>query len=402
MNILFLSLLDFTTFDEKNIYSDLLREFIKHGHNVFCISPVERRKKEKTHLLNIENSCILKLKIGNVQKTNVIEKGISTLLIEHLFIKGIKKYFSKNKFDLVLYATPPVTFEKVIRFVKKRDKAKSYLMLKDIFPQNAVDIGMMSTSGIKGVLYKFFRNKEKNLYKQSDTIGCMSRANVEYLLKHNAEIDKAKVEICYNSIEIQDNEITNERKADLRNKYGVPLEKKVFVYGGNLGKPQGIPFIIDCLRAESNNDKAFFLIVGDGTEFSVIEDFINRKKPQNVKLLRRLPKEDYEQMICACDVGLIFLDYRFTIPNFPSRLLSYMQAGLPVIASTDTNSDIGEVIVKGGFGWWCESNDVNQFSTCIKEALNFRGDSKKEKDYLREHFSVEKCYETIVKSVGGI
>ena len=97
------------------------------------------------------SSCILRLKIGNIQKVNPIEKGISTILIEPLFINGIKKYFSNVRFDLVLYATPPITFAKVIKFIKKRDRAKSYLMLKDIFPQNSLDLGMLSASGIKGL-----------------------------------------------------------------------------------------------------------------------------------------------------------------------------------------------------------------------------------------------------------
>ena len=96
---------------------------------------------------------ILKLKIGNTQKTNIIEKGISTILIEGQLIRAIKKYFSDIKFDLVLYATPPVTIAGTVRYIKKRDGALSYLMLKDIFPQNAVDLKMLKK---KGMLYAFF------------------------------------------------------------------------------------------------------------------------------------------------------------------------------------------------------------------------------------------------------
>ena len=195
MNVLFLTLLDFDSLDERNIYTDLLREFAKHGHNLFVISPVERRKNQETKLLKTDKATILKLKIGNTQKTNIIEKGISTISIEPQFIACIKKYFSDVKFDLVIYSTPPITFCNAIEFVKKRDGAKTYLLLKDIFPQNAVDIGMMSKNGIKGLIYKVFREKEKKLYRVSDYIGCMSQANVDYVLKHNPEINPEKVEI---------------------------------------------------------------------------------------------------------------------------------------------------------------------------------------------------------------
>lgn len=390
MNILFLTLLDFDTLEDRNIYTDLLREFRKNGHTVYAISPVEKRRNINTHLIEEKGCAILKLRIGNTQKTNIIEKGISTLLIEPQFISAIKKYFSNVKFDLILYSTPPITFCNAIEFVKKRDNAKTYLLLKDIFPQNAVDMGMLSKNGVKGILYKYFRSKEKKLYAISDRIGCMSPANVEYVLAHNPEIAREKVEVCPNCIEPQDLLLSGDEKKIMREKYGIPLDKKIFVYGGNLGKPQGIPFIIECMKKMENHPKAYFLIVGDGTEFSKIETYFHESNPQNMKLMRRLPKEDYDRMIAACDVGLIFLDYRFTIPNFPSRLLSYMQAGLPVLACTDRNTDIGQVIENGGFGWWCESNDFLGFCEIVNQIIkiDLKPFSKKSVRYLCDKYNV--------------
>lgn len=400
MNVLFLTLLDFDSLDERNIYTDLLREFAKHGHNLFVISPVERRKNQETKLLKTDKATILKLKIGNTQKTNIIEKGISTISIEPQFIACIKKYFSDVKFDLVIYSTPPITFCNAIEFVKKRDGAKTYLLLKDIFPQNAVDLGMMSKSGIKGLIYKVFRNKEKKLYRISDYIGCMSQANVEYVLKHNPEINPEKVEICPNSVEVVDMSVDEKTRDEIRRKYGIPLDKKVFVYGGNLGKPQGIDFMIECLRSQEKNKEVYFLIVGDGTEYGKIETYVESDKPSNVKLMKRLPKEDYDKMVAACDVGMIFLDHRFTIPNFPSRLLSYMQAKIPVLAVTDPNTDIGKVIVDGGFGWWCESNNVESFVALIS-TINTDRDIQGSNGwgYLVSHYASIQSYEIIMETI---
>lgn len=417
-NILFLSLFDFNSLTERNIYTDLLREFIKHGHHICVISPMERRKKEKSYVIN-ENRCkILKLKIGNMQKTNVFEKGISTLVIETQFIGGIKKYFCDEKFDLVLYATPPVTFYKVIEYVKKRDGANSYLMLKDIFPQNAVDIGMMSKTGIKAPLYKYFRNKEKRLYGISDRIGCMSQANVDYVLKHNPEVRRRQeeslkstgkpiVEICPNSVETTDMSLTEEERIEIRKKYKIPLDKIVFVCGGNLGKPQGIDFMLKCLHSQRKNDKVFFLIVGNGTEYFKIEHYIKKYRPKKIALYQWIPKEDYDKVVAACDVGMIFLDHRFTIPNFPSRLLSYMQAKLPILAVTDSNTDIGNIITgidKNGkktdepFGWWCESNDVKKVKNqieIISEWKNLIQMKNNSYFFLEEHYDVGLSYEIL-------
>ena len=405
MNVLFLTLLDFDSLDERNIYTDLLREFAKHGHNLFVISPVERRKNQATKLLKTDKATILRLRIGNTQKTNIIEKGISTISIEPLFIAGIKKYFSDVKFDLVIYSTPPITFCNAIEFVKKRDGAKTYLLLKDIFPQNAVDLGMMSKSGIKGLIYKVFRNKEKKLYRISDYIGCMSQANVDYVLKHNPEISPEKVEICPNSVEVVDMSVDEKTREEIRRKYDIPLDKKVFVYGGNLGKPQGIDFMIECLKSQEKNADVYFLIVGDGTEYGKIEAYVENDRPANVKLMKRLPKEDYDKMVAACDVGMIFLDHRFTIPNFPSRLLSYMQAKIPVLAVTDPNTDIGKVIVDGGFGWWCESKYSQDFDQLVKSIFadndmveTLAEKSKNARIYLEKEYETGRAYTTIMQA----
>ena len=195
MNVLFLSLENFKSINESNLYTDILRQFTRNDHFVYSVSPIERRYKEKTELICEGNSKILRLQIGNIQKTNLIEKGFSTLAIEHQYIKGIKKFFADVKFDLILYVTPPITFCKVIEYIKKRDRAFAYLMLKDIFPQNAVDLNFLKKTGPLSVIYKYFRGKEEKLYILSDKIGCMSPANVDYVIYNNPKVQMEKLEI---------------------------------------------------------------------------------------------------------------------------------------------------------------------------------------------------------------
>lgn len=399
MNILFLTTGRMESIEQHAIYPDLLRCFRDHGHKIYTVSSYEKRSGKRTKLVQENGASMLHVQIGNLTKTNIIEKGISTILIERQYKKTIKKYFSDVYFDFVMYSTPPITLVKVIDYVRKRDHAKTYLLLKDIFPQNAVDIELIRKSGVKGLIYKYFRRREKNLYAISDYIGCMSQANVDYVLKHNPELDPKTVEVCPNSVEIADMRVDSTTRDEMRRKYGIPLDKTVFVYGGNLGKPQGIPFLIKCLISQIKNQDAYFLIVGDGTEFGKLEQFFNEQNPANMKLMKRLPKEDYDRMVAACDVGMIFLDHRFTIPNFPSRLLSYMQAGVPVLAVTDPNTDIGKVIVDGRFGWWCESNDVKAFDEKIREACNSKLEYMGQDGfkYLEENYSVQKSYEIIME-----
>lgn len=394
MNILFLTISRIFDLEQRGIYPDLLREFVKNSHNITVIAPAERRFNEETNFKKYNGYNVLRVKIGNMQKTNVIEKGITTITLERKFMSAIKKYCRDMKFDLVMYSTPPITFTKVINYIKKRDGARTYLLLKDIFPQNAVDLGMFSE---KSLLNKYFRRKEKKLYEASDHIGCMSQANVDYVIKHNSYIKPDIVHVSPNSTELVEYATTTDKCIEIRKKYNIPEKVKVFIYGGNLGKPQGIPFLIKCLDANKERNDCFFVISGTGTEYQKLKVYFYENKPSNALLINGLPKEEYEEFVSACDVGLIFLDHRFTIPNFPSRILSYMQKKMPVLACTDPNTDMGKIITENGFGWWCESNDVDKFSELVESAL--KADLKTMGEhgykYLEENYTVEKAYKII-------
>lgn len=398
MNVLFMTLGRIDSLASHSIYCDLLKEFVNNGHYVSTLSPGKNDKKEEIY--NGIKCILAHIDIDTERgKNNYIKKGLSTLLMGEYYIRGIKQNFNSTKFDLILYTTPPITFIKAVQYVKNRDGAKTYLLLKDIFPQNAVDIGLLNKRGIKGLLYRYFRHQEKKLYVWSDKIGCMSQANVDYLIKNNPYISPGKIEICPNSIQVIDHSIDKKAREIIRSKYNIPLDKVVYIYGGNLGKPQGIPHLIDCLNRCRSID-AFFVIIGDGSEYEAISNYIINSKQGNVLLMKGLPKEDYDNLVASSDIGLVFLDHRFTIPNFPSRILSYMQAGIPVLACTDKNTDIGKVVVEGGFGWWCESDDAEAFYETVllakEDRIKQKGDAGF--DFLKKYYSAEKSYKIIMES----
>lgn len=406
MNIVFLTLARISDIEERGIYQDLMRMFRDEGHVVYIIAPIERRLGLETSLMEKSGVHILNVKTLNIQKTNVVEKGIGTLLIESQFTSAIKKYLSDVKFDLVLYSTPPITFPKVIAYLKRQNPhAMTYLLLKDIFPQNAVDLGMMSKTGVKGVLYRFFRRKEKKLYALSDYIGCMSPANVVYIIRHNPEIDASRVEVAPNSVELLNSEsLDSSEKNDVRLKYGLPVDKPVVIYGGNLGKPQGIPFLIKCLEANAHREDCHFLVIGTGTELPKLKAWYETIGSRlNVTVMEGLPKTEYDQLVRACDVGLIFLDHRFTIPNFPSRLLSYLENKMPVLCATDPNTDMGRIAEENGFGFWCESNSVEAFTTMLDKMIYSDRKVMGEMGYefLKKNYLVENTYNTIISHFNG-
>ena len=372
MNILFLSL-SFSTEGHRSFYEDLLEEFQQRGDHIYVCCANEKKSSEKAGLTVREDGVtLLRVPTGNITgNVPLLEKGISTIMIDRQFLAAIYKYFKGVLFDLILYPTPPITLVNTIAAVKNKTKARTYLLLKDIFPQNAVDLNMMSKTGFRGLVYKYFRRKEKRLYQISDIIGCMSPANVDYVLRHNSFVKKEQVEVCPNCIKRPlAPSFENKDDSIIRERYGIPQEAVTFIYGGNLGKPQGIPFLMRCLEAEKSNAKVFFIIVGSGSEYDRLKNFLSSYGGKNALLLDYLPKDEYKELAGLCQVGMIFLDYRFTIPNYPSRLLSYITSGLPILCATDPNTDIGTIAEENGYGVHCLSNDVKGFSKAVQKLLD--------------------------------
>lgn len=420
-----------TDIENRGIYSDLLRKFRSEGWSIYIVTPHERSLGVPTELVERNGAHILGVKTLNLQKTNVVEKGVGQVLVEGQFKRAIKRHFSDVQFDLILYSTPPITLTNVVSYLKRRNpKAVSYLLLKDIFPQNAVDIGMFS----EGSLFnKYFRRKEVALYKVSDYIGCMSPANVEFLLKHNDYLDREEVEVAPNSISLipdaipagapprnlspngdgsvcgGDEERTKRltEKLYIRSRYVLPKDKPIFVYGGNLGRPQGIDYLIECLDANKYRTDCHFVVVGNGTEYHKLQKWYEgariasprQQEKLNVTLMEHLPKVDYDMLVRSCDVGLIFLDHRFTIPNYPSRLLPYLEYKMPVICATDPNTDIGRIAEENGYGYWCESVKPEDFTALVDKMLLSDRKAMGERGYefLTKNYLVQNTYEAIVK-----
>lgn len=228
---------------------------------------------------------------------------------------------------------------------------------------------------------------------------------MDYILRHNSYIERDKVEIFPNAIKPIDRIEKREKDIAVLNKYNIPEDATLFVYGGNLGKPQGIDFLLKVIDNFHKVKRAHLLIVGSGTEYDRIKNHIQTKRPEQVSIFSRLPKDEYDKLIGSADVGLIFLDKRFTIPNFPSRLTSYMENSLPVLAATDKNTDLKDVLKESESGFWCESTDVDIFisyaqklseNSELREKMGLNG-----RQYLEENYDITKTIDILLKHLDG-
>ena len=393
MNILYLSITPLFDLDERGIYTDLLRTFLKNGHSLTIYSPRSGVQKAKEHV----NVSFRPIKVGSLTKVNPIKKIINYFIFSQKL--GWALTSESSSYDLVLYSTPPIQLIGPLKIIKKRSKALFYLMLKDIFPQNAIDLRMLKTRGLLANLTRHFQKMEIDLYELSDRIGVMSMANQTYLLHHHPYL-RNKVELLPNAIDLSVSPKISSDRITIRKRYELPENAVISVFGGNIGKPQGIDFIEKVISAHEMLDDSILLFVGNGTEYTRLRNYIQSIGASKAICLSQLSKSEFDELLFHCDIGLLFLDYRFTIPNFPSRILSYFELSKPVLAATDKATDIKDVLEKNETGIWVPSNDPEAFIKNLKTLVEQPNTRKKLGDnarlYLEQHWTIDKSYKTIM------
>lgn len=387
MKVLYISTVFPKEEENSTIYTDLVEELVKKGNKITVITIEKNLKPFQYKIIKERGAVVFRCGILPIYNVNFLFKGMGIIFLS-LFLERIIRKINISSFDLLLYETPPITLGNIVKKIKK-DNIKSFLMLKDIFPQNAVDIGLMKKESF---IFKYFKRKEKLLYEVSDYIGCMSKSNMEYVIKNNPEIQKEKVYY-----------FPNTKKDTGNGKVNFNKEKLQFVYGGNMGLPQGVLNIAPAISYFKNEENIEFIFVGRGTEWNKINEYFKEQK--NVKVLESLSRKEYEKLLLSCDAGFIFLDSRFTIPNYPSRTLAYLEKGIPIIAATDKNTDIKDLILENNVGLWSCSDDINSLIDNIKimkENIEKRKEfSKNARELFLKEFQVEKSVDLLHKYINN-
>lgn len=379
-----------------NLYSEIVQEFRKNGHEVFVVAPVMQGTSKGLHMEGgIKVLRIETMKLFGVGK---FYKAIANLLLPYQFHRGMKAHKITLDFDLVLIPTPPITLMPLARKIKNKCGAKVYLILRDIFPQNAIDLKIMREGGLA---HRFFRKQEKELYAICDGIGCMSPGNMKYIMAHNPEIPASIVHELPNWRRATPYPSHNQ-DAEIRDHYGFG-DKFIVIFGGNIGKPQKMENIVALAQACRDHKDIFFAIFGEGTEKDTLAQQIATSGLQNIKVFEGLSGPEYFKVLQVADLGLISLSEDFTIPNTPSKVMVYYNSKKPILAAIDKNTDIGEILEEIGVGVWAEANKTEE----LKEQLLklYKDPELREQmgengyKYLLDRLPPERAYQTVIQEL---
>lgn len=401
MNILFLYLRHSESKDDSTLTRELSDEFSRNGNDITVVTILEKKFKRETEY-KIENGYeVLRVKTGNYFNVgNKIEKGITALTMISKLKRGILKYLGDKKYDLIITHTPFLSDASLINPLKKYFKCPAHLILWDIFPQNAKDIGMMRNR----IIFNFFKQKEKKMLLAYDEIWCMSEGNIKYLKEKYEYLDEKKIKLLRNWAYIKPKLKIN--REEMRKKYGYSLEDFLVIFGGNMGKPQKLENILSLAEKCLELSDVKFILVGNGSERERLNKIAINKKFKNIRFIDQLPRKDYEKFTGACDTGLVSLDERFTVPNFPSKTTDYFKLSLPILASLDKYSaeDYGKFLekeVQGGI--YAEAGNIEElyekFLTLYNDENLRKQLGNNGRKYYEEYLGVDKAYKTIMDTL---
>ena len=298
-------------------------------------------------------------------KVNFLIRGVSQLSLPYLFCRKLRQYV-KDSINAVVVYSPPLPLWRAGYYIKRTYGAKLILNVQDIFPQNAIDLGVLRNK----LLIRMFEGIEKKAYAGADLVVVHSEGNRKFLIKRKF-LSPEKVFTLHNWVNIDDSGAL-ERQGGFRKKYGIE-GKFIFFFGGVLGPSQALDLIIEIAKALQQHRDLVFLIVGDGTEKERLQDLVRTYSLQNVLLEPFISREEYSQLLKEVDVGLVCLSSKNKTPVVPGKILSYMAASVPVLAFLNRESDGHEIIRKARCGYSVVSDDLDKATAVVLKMWSERG-----------------------------
>jgi len=296
-----------------------------------------------------------------------VRRTISELILP--FIMVFRLYQSPLRvmsLDLVAWYSPTIFFGPLIWFLKRMSGCRTYLILRDIFPEWALDLELIK----KGPAFWFFKAVANFQYKMADTIGVQTPSNLGYLVNLNQKRSQ-RIEVLQNwqtpSKDIGSSIVIGNTAL---------AGRKIFVYIGNMGIAQAMDIFIDLSEQLMQRSDIGFIFVGRGSEVIRLKARVIELSISNTLFFDEVDSSEMPGLLAQCQVGMLALDPRHKTHNIPGKFLTYLIAGLPVLARINSGTDLVQIIQENEVGRVYEGDSVEEFSEIAKKMIDCPKESK--------------------------
>jgi glycosyltransferase involved in cell wall biosynthesis len=372
---------------------DLSREFARQGHDLTVMLP-SPDQQEPWRLEMFDGAQVLKLKALRTKDIDYVRRTLAEWAMPFAMLRQLRKSpLAKERWDGVIWYAPSIFHGPLASALKKSSACKGYLIIRDIFPEWAVDMGLMS----RGLPYRFFDAVARYQYSVADVIGVQTPGNRSYFERWLQKPGR-RLEVLQNwlgkpvkprcSIRIDETPIAG---------------RKVFVYAGNMGVAQGMDILLDLAEELRSRPDLGFLFVGRGSDAARLKTTAQAKQLENVVFFDEIHPDEIPDLYAQCSAGIVALDPRHRSHNIPGKFLTYMQSGLPVLANVNSGNDLAQMIRDERVGQACESNQVDDLLQLTEKLLvQIEMDTALSDRCLRlfeREFAVEKAVKQIVAAL---
>ncbi len=338
---------------------DLAKEFKKQGDNITVLVPSS--EISSAYLCDTKNGIkILRLKTLKMTDVSNARRAIAEFLMPYFMMLNLRKFnIALIKCDGLIWYSPSIFFGPLIKFLKKKYDIPTYLIVRDIFPDWAADLELIK----RGLIYKFFKFIENSQYKLADTIGVQTKSNLKYF--------DGVVKKYSNSAEILHNWLSEApiKKCPINLTSSLLAKKKIAIYAGNIGVAQDLEFFLHLAKNMSPRNDFGFLFVGRGSQKKSLEKKAKDLNLSNVLFLDEIDSSEIPGLYQQCHIGIVSLDKRHKQHNIPGKFLSYMSAGLPVLALVNKDNDLIELIKKYDVGFASSNYSIKEIEILLMKIL---------------------------------
>lgn len=345
---------------------DLSREFVRQGHELTVMLPSADLDRP-WQLEDMDGVRVLRLRAPKTKDIGYVRRTIGEFVMPFAMLRNLRKSpLAAERWDGVAWYAPTIFLGPIAGALKKTSNCRGYLIIRDIFPEWAADMGLMG----RGLPYRFFKAVARYQYSVADIVGVQTHGNRTYFDGWGTGSGRS-VEVLQNWLADTPNTGCSILLAE------TPLAgRKVFVYAGNMGVAQGMDVLIDLAERLQERCDVGFLFVGRGSDAKRLAAEAKARGLCNVVFRDEIDPDEIPGLYAQCHVGLVSLDPRHKTHNIPGKFLTYMGSGLPVLARVNAGNDLAGLIRDERVGQVCESTETDDLQTLAEELLKQLGDDE--------------------------
>lgn len=372
---------------------DLSREFVRQGHALTVLLPSP--DQDAPWLLEeFDGVQVLRLKAPRTKDIGYVRRTLGEFAMPFAMLRKFRKSpLAREKWDGVVWYAPSIFHGPLASALKQSSGCKGYLIIRDIFPEWAVDMGLMG----RGLPYRFFDAVASYQYSIANVIGVQTPGNTVYFQSWRQQSGR-RLEVLQNWLD-QPAQV----RCPIRLKETPLAGRAVFVYAGNMGVAQGMDILLDLAEQLRSRTDVGFLFVGRGSDASRLKSSAEARKLDNVLFHDEIHPDEIPDLYAQCTAGIVSLDPRHKSHNIPGKFLTYMQSGLPVLANVNSGNDLASMIRVEKVGQVCESHQLDDLLQ-LAHALLVQIESDDQlpdrcRNLFNREFSVEKAVRQIVEAL---